>query len=979
MPITHEEVKYSFTADNSGLVKTVIENISTLDKYGDYLTKFATESLAATDKELKAITTQVTKATSVATQMSKVFSDFQRQVEKFSTGFNWVDEAIRKQEKLTKSARESADVFKQAYADQNRNNAGGRGAINVATPNKSAAESADVFKQFFANESTQLGGLLSKLSKYGTEFANVDGAISSATSSAAAFGAKLHVVLAVLNSIFQVAKKIAPVVLQITKAVTKFVMSPLKILQLGMKSLTDNFKSATSAFRGFGSLLGVGAGASLGVLFSESAKNASDMAEAINLFNVAMKGGREEGTKWIANLSEMSGMDMTNLMSITGLFYEMGAAVEMPHQAAMKLSKDLTELSMDISSLYNVDLETVTQNMTSGIRGMSRAVVKYGMDIRASTVEAFAKTKYGITEQYETMNETNRIILRYLVMLDQASDSNSDFARTIEQPANQLRVFKQQIISISREIGRFVVDAIEPLLYRINGLVMALRNIIKFVADFLGLWNGVTDAPDSSDMDDTSDGIEGIGKAASGATKSLKRFLAPFDELTVLTKEAASGGSSIDGYGLADPRLLQALEEAKTKFGEIEMKAHAVRDAVLEFFGFEYVFDPEKDMKEYIRVISGGFADELMQAFQEQDGTRVGELIAEKLNPEIRKLADSFAWENIGPKIRSKLGAWIDGINGFLRTLEWTTVGETFGNLLKTTFETINFAALNFDWTALGTAIASTLNGFFEAFNIESVGITLANVLNSIADFAASFAKDFEWEPFGTNLGNSINAFFRTWDAKKLGTAANQIITKLLKMINKAIETTDWEQVGDKIAEFLRALKWEEILGLLGKTIWNALKAAVTAAVNSTKSAQFNKNMGSSVTKQQNAEENYHKSQGVTVGRTTTTVGRTSTSGDSFTNSGRAMANTGRHFATGGVVTGPTRALIGEAGRAEMVMPLDNSPQMQQFISQIADAVRGNNAQPMEVHVYLDSRTVASTVYDELHNVEFRRGASLIS
>ena len=61
-----------------------------------------------------------------------------------------------------------------------------------------------------------------------------------------------------------------------------------------------------------------------------------------------------------------------------------------------------------------------------------------------------------------------------------------------------------------------------------------------------------------------------------------------------------------------------------------------------------------------------------------------------------------------------------------------------------------------------------------------------------------------------------------------------------------------------------------------------------------------------------------------------------------------------------------------------MVMPLDNSPQMAQFISQIADAVRGNNAQPMEVHVYLDSKAIASGMYDELHNVEFRRGSSLI-
>ena len=172
-------------------------------------------------------------------------------------------------------------------------------------------------------------------------------------------------------------------------------------------------------------------------------------------------------------------------------------------------------------------------------------------------------------------------------------------------------------------------------------------------------------------------------------------------------------------------------------------------------------------------------------------------------------------------------------------------------------------------------------------------------------------------------------------------------------MINKAIETTDWELVGSKIAEFLRALKWEEILGMLGKTIWKALKSAVIAAISSTQAHQFNKQTSSSIQGQQNAATKYYTSQGNYVGRVP--------------------------FATGGVVTGPTRALIGEAGRAEMVMPLDNAPQMQQFISQIADAVKGNNAQPMEVHVYLDSRAIASCMYDELHNVEFRRGASLIS
>ena len=152
-------------------------------------------------------------------------------------------------------------------------------------------------------------------------------------------------------------------------------------------------------------------------------------------------------------------------------------------------------------------------------------------------------------------------------------------------------------------------------------------------------------------------------------------------------------------------------------------------------------------------------------------------------------------------------------------------------------------------------------------------------------------------------------------------------------------------------------MKWKEILSALGTTIWNALKAAVIAAVSGvTGSGSGGYSFGG--------------------GRGTTTSSMSSAAASSNTRRTRTGYST--HFATGGVVTGPTRALIGEAGRAEMVMPLDNSPQMAQFISQIADAVRGNNAQPMEVHVYLDSKAIASGMYDELHNVEFRRGSSLI-
>ena len=916
MHVTNEEVRYSFTAENNSLVKTVNKNIDLLDNYGKYLSKFASESLAATNKEIEQMGAQIKSVTSVATQMNKVFSDFQRQLDKFSTGFNWTDEAIRKQEKLTKSARESAKAFEDAIKTQNKNNAGSRGAVNVDAPSKSASASAEVFQQFFADESTKLGGLFSKLSKYGTEFANLKGVISSSASSAAAFGAKLHVVFAVLNSIFQVAKKLAPVVLQITKTVSKFVTTPLRLLYKGFDSLKQNVGGSTNALKSFGSVLGFGAGASVGTLLSEATKNASDMAEAINLFNVVMKDGREEGNRWLYTLSEMSGMDATNLMSITGLFYEMGAAVEMPHEAATKLSQDLTELSMDISSLFNVDLETVTQNMTSGIRGMSRAVVKYGMDLRATTVEAFARSEYNITEQYETMNETNRILLRYLVMLSQARDANNDFAATIEAPANQLRVFKQQVLGLSREFGRFIVHVLKPALPVLNGIAMALRNITKFLADMFNVWSGIDSKERSNNLENTSDGIDSVGDAAGSTAKKLNQLLAPFDELNILAQETANGGggSGLFDYGVADPRLLDALKRASTGFDEVKMKAHKARDAVLEFFGFEYVFDPKNGIDEYLRLIPGQFADNLINAFRSQNFEQVGQIIAEKLNPVIKNIADSFSWSKTGPSIRRNLGALIDSINGFMRSLQWTTVGETFGNLLKTTFETIAFSAIKFDWNALGSALANSLNGFFGAFSFESVALTLSSVLKAITEFAASFTKEFNWTEFGTNLSDSINAFFTSWDATNMGKAANEIITKLVTMMKHAIETTNWKLVADKIAEFLEALDWGEILKLLGSTIWAALKASVMAAL------EF-------------------------------TIGRHGDGIAKAVDKAQAPITGATGFAVGGVVTGPTRALIGEAGRDEMVMPLDNSPQMLDFIDKIADRVSGGGETVVKVYI----------------------------
>ena len=66
-------------------------------------------------------------------------------------------------------------------------------------------------------------------------------------------------------------------------------------------------------------------------------------------------------------------------------------------------------------------------------------------------------------------------------------------------------------------------------------------------------------------------------------------------------------------------------------------------------------------------------------------------------------------------------------------------------------------------------------------------------------------------------------------------------------------------------------------------------------------------------------------------------------------------------LAQGGVISSPTMTMVGEGRYSEAVVPLDNSPQMKELVSEIAKAVNkpdSDNPQPIEVHVYLDGKEI---------------------
>lgn len=328
-------------------------------------------------------------------------------------------------------------------------------------------------------------------------------------------------------------------------------------------------------------------GVKIGDWLADATKQSISYIENLNLFTVAMGDAIAEGTAFVKTMQELYGMDPSNLMRYAGNFYQLATAIEMPDAAATNLSLVLTKASNDIASLFNMDIETVFENMSSGMQGMSRAVRKYGMDIRTSTLQTEAAA-LGITAQVENMSEANRMGLRFLTMMKQASNASGDFARNIETPANQLRIFREQMSQLGRAIGNFFIGPLGTAISYINGFIMALRTILTFIADMIGIITGFSNSFDPSSADEEADAIAGVGDAAGAAAKKMKGLIAPFDELNVLQDNTQdSGGGGGFGSELMDPRIADAIAQMEYKFEEIEMKANRVRDAILEFLGFK--------------------------------------------------------------------------------------------------------------------------------------------------------------------------------------------------------------------------------------------------------------------------------------------------------------------------------------------------------------------------------------------------------
>lgn len=387
---------------------------------------------------------------------------------------------------------------------------------------------------------SDFGKVVNSLKKLPDVFKGVNGLDVSA------FAEQINTITAALKPLNDVSANVASSLSQIPNAVNSANVSVGTMAtsaNAATLSYTELYHHIVLVFRGLMSAMRL-----IGGLVDKS----NEYVEDLNLFNAAMGTYAASAQEYAEKVSEIMGIDPAAWMRNQGVFMTIATGFGIAGDRAAIMSQQLTQLGYDLSSFFNIKPEEAMQKLQSGIAGELEPLRRLGYDLSQAKLEAIALS-LGLNETYRSMDQAEKGQLRYYAIMSQVTTAQGDMARTLNAPANQLRVLQAQASMAARAIGNVFIPALNAILPVAIAVVKAVRMIAQAIASLFGFslpeidYSGISAGASSAASD-----IGAVGDAADGASGSaekLKKSLMGFDEINQLTDPNSGGGGGGGGGG----------------------------------------------------------------------------------------------------------------------------------------------------------------------------------------------------------------------------------------------------------------------------------------------------------------------------------------------------------------------------------------------------------------------------------------------
>ena len=273
----------------------------------------------------------------------------------------------------------------------------------------------------------------------------------------------------------------------------------------------------------------------------------SDYTETMNLFTVSMGQYAEEAYNYAQKVGDKMGIDPAEWMQYQGIFMTLGKGFGVAGDRAAVMSQQLTQLAYDISSFENLSVEDAMTKLKSGFAGELEPLRAIGWDLSQAKLEAIALS-LGIDKAVSSMTQAEKAELRYYAIMTQVTDAHGDMARTLNAPANQMRVLNAQVTQLGRALGNFFIPILNKILPYIIASVKVLREVLDVFMDLIGIELAEVDF-DGSSITDATDQIVSDLEDGQEEAKKLKSYMMGFDELNVINPDTGSDVDELLGSG----------------------------------------------------------------------------------------------------------------------------------------------------------------------------------------------------------------------------------------------------------------------------------------------------------------------------------------------------------------------------------------------------------------------------------------------
>lgn len=355
-----------------------------------------------------------------------------------------------------------------------------------------------------------------------------------------------------LSSVSKEMKQVAEATKRVTNENAKTAMS-----------FTDVYHAVKTAWGGF---------KKVAETIYSAVEKSMDYTENMNLFTVAMGEYAGEAYMYAEKVSDSMGIDTSEWVRAQGVFMTLATGFGVSSDRAATMSKNLTQLGYDLASFYNIkDTDEAMAKLKSGLAGELEPLRAIGYDLSQAKLEATA-LELGIDKAVSSMTQAEKAELRYYAIMTQVTTAHGDMARTLEDPANQMRVLKAQINMAAREIGNVFIPMLNKILPYAIAVTKVIRSLASTIASIVGFEMPEVDYSGVDTMGNVAEDTRGAMEDATESAKKLKSYMLGFDELNVINpNEDNSSGvdDTLSGFDFKLPEYDFIGEEVNSKVAKI--------------------------------------------------------------------------------------------------------------------------------------------------------------------------------------------------------------------------------------------------------------------------------------------------------------------------------------------------------------------------------------------------------------------------